>query len=69
MDELLEEILKECAACSKEGKVASYIPELAKANPADFGIAILSSDGRFSRAGDYHKCFTIQSIEIGRAHV
>ncbi len=62
MDELLEEILKECTVFSKEGKVASYIPELAKANPADFGIAILSSDGRFSRAGDCGKVFTIQSI-------
>ena len=62
MDELLEKTIEECAAFSKKGKVASYIPELEKANPADFGIAILSSDGRFSRAGDCHKRFTIQSI-------
>lgn len=62
MDELLEETIKECAAFSRKGKVASYIPELANADPADFGIAILSSDGRFSRAGDCHKRFTIQSI-------
>lgn len=62
MDELLEKTIEECAGFSKKGKVASYIPELAKADPADFGIAILSSDGRFSRAGDCHKRFTIQSI-------
>lgn len=62
MDELLEQILKECHHYTKEGKLANYIPELAKANPDDFGIYIISSDGRSSRAGDCDKKFTIQSI-------
>lgn len=62
MTELLEEILEECIQYTKEGKLADYIPELAKANPEDFGIYIISSDKRVSKTGDYQKQFTIQSI-------
>lgn len=62
MNELLEEILDECISYTKEGKLANYIPELAKANPEDFGIYIISSDKRASKTGDYQKQFTIQSI-------
>ena len=62
MDELLEQILRECAPYTKEGALANYIPELAKADPNDFGIFIMSSDGRTNRTGDCHKPFTIQSI-------
>lgn len=62
MDELLEQILRECAPYTKEGVLANYIPELAKADPNDFGIFIMSSDGRTNRTGDCHKPFTIQSI-------
>ena len=62
MNELLEEILEECISYTKEGKLANYIPELAKANPEDFGIYIISSDKRASKTGDYQKQFTIQSI-------
>jgi len=62
MDELLEQILKECQPYTAEGKIANYIPELAKADPNDLGIYIISSDDRIHRAGDYNKKFTIQSI-------
>lgn len=62
MNELLEQILEECAHYTKEGKLADYIPELTKANPDDFGIFIISGDKRVSKAGDYSKQFTIQSI-------
>ncbi|AII43962.1 hypothetical protein KR100_11400 [Synechococcus sp. KORDI-100] len=30
----------------REGRPADYIPELAKANPDDFGIVIATTDGR-----------------------
>lgn len=63
MTELLEEILKTCAPYTKEGKLADYIPELTKANPDDFGICIISEDNTISKAGDYDKQFTIQSVE------
>ena len=44
------------------GKVATYIPELAKANPALFGIALASADGEIYEVGDSRHMFTIQSI-------
>jgi glutaminase len=45
-----------------DGRVATYIPELAKADPHDFGIALVTADGRLFATGDYEKPFTIQSI-------
>ncbi len=44
------------------GRVASYIPELAKADPTHFGIAIATVDGRVYEVGDSRQRFTIQSI-------
>ena len=62
MDEMLEQLLEECRHYTAEGAVASYIPELAKADPKDLGIYIVGSDGTNFRAGDYQKTFTIQSV-------
>ena len=62
MEELLEELLEECRPYTKQGHVATYIPELAKGDPNDLAIYIVRSDGRHYRAGDYNKHFTIQSI-------
>ncbi len=45
-----------------EGKVADYIPELAKMNSNWFGICIATADGRIFEAGDTEQLFTIQSI-------
>jgi glutaminase len=45
-----------------DGGVATYIPELAKANPAHFGICLATVDGRVVRAGDWEHEFTIQSM-------
>ncbi|MDP9112932.1 MAG: glutaminase, partial [Acidobacteriota bacterium] len=45
-----------------EGEVASYIPELAKADPRHFGIAMATVDGQCFCAGDSQQEFTIQSI-------
>ena len=45
-----------------EGAPADYIPELAKADPSDFGIALATVDGRLYTVGDTDKLFTIQSI-------
>ena len=46
----------------KQGAVASYIPELAKADSEWFGIALVTVDGRVYQAGDTRQAFTIQSI-------
>ncbi|MCU0567549.1 MAG: glutaminase A [Oculatellaceae cyanobacterium Prado106] len=44
------------------GKVADYIPELAKASPDWFGICVATTDGRIFEVGDSDRIFTIQSI-------
>jgi glutaminase len=46
----------------KEGEVASYIPELAKADPNWFGICLVTMDGVAYSVGDADQLFTIQSI-------
>ncbi|MBX3447989.1 MAG: glutaminase A [Planctomycetaceae bacterium] len=44
------------------GEVATYIPELAKANPGWFGLSICTVDGNTIEFGDVSQPFTIQSI-------
>ena len=44
------------------GAVASYIPELLKADPAWLGVALIMVDGHVYQAGDSRQSFTIQSI-------
>jgi glutaminase len=45
-----------------EGAVATYIPELARADPGWFGISVATADGRVYEVGDTRQPFTIQSI-------
>jgi glutaminase len=45
-----------------DGEVASYIPELAHADPAWFGVALVTVDGHVYQAGDTRLPFTVQSI-------
>jgi glutaminase len=45
-----------------DGQVATYIPELAKANPDWFGICVATPDGHVYEVGDTGQTFTIQSI-------
>ncbi|GAA0588943.1 glutaminase A [Caenispirillum bisanense] len=44
------------------GRVADYIPELSKADPARFGIALATIDGHVHEVGDTGVPFTIQSV-------
>jgi len=44
------------------GHVAQYIPELAKIDPNQFGIAVALADGNLFAAGDADTPFSIQSI-------
>jgi len=62
MEEMLEQLLEECHPYTKQGHVATYIPELGKGDPNDLGIYVLRSDGKHYQAGDYNKRFTIQSV-------
>jgi len=45
-----------------EGTLPSYIPELSRADPNLFGIAVATPDGQVRTAGDATTPFTIQSI-------
>lgn len=62
----LKDVVKEIAADMAErperGKVASYIPELAKIDPKKFGIVVVGNDGEVASAGDSEIPFSIQSI-------
>lgn len=49
-------------AVDHSGSVADYIPELGKANPAHFGLALATLDGYVYASGDADVPFTIQSI-------
>ena len=46
----------------RDGAVADYIPELGRADPELFGIAVATADGAMNAAGDAEHPFTIQSI-------
>lgn len=45
----------------QDGAVATYIPELAKADPDWFAISIVSVDGQVVEVGNYQQLFSIQS--------
>ncbi|HSG92308.1 MAG TPA: glutaminase A [Methylotenera sp.] len=45
----------------QDGDVATYIPELGKADPNNFGICVVTADGRIAETGDSQQTFTIQS--------
>ncbi len=46
----------------RAGEVATYIPELGKADPDWFGLAVATLDGTLYEAGDSRVPFTIQSV-------
>jgi glutaminase len=59
---ILDTIIDKNKHWTKEGKVASYIPELSKANGEALGMCITTLEGEEFFAGDYEMKFTIQSI-------
>jgi glutaminase len=62
MQDVLAQVLAEVAPHRGEGKVADYIPALARADPHKFGIAFAGADGVVHGAGDFDETFSIQSI-------
>ena len=62
MKRILDNIINDSRDSANTGKVADYIPELAKANPQALGICVTTLDGKEYYAGDYDTKFTIQSI-------
>lgn len=59
---ILDDIADRMASESERGKVADYIPELAKANLNRFGIAVVPIGGAPVVAGDADEPFSVQSI-------
>lgn len=62
MQEILDSIARDIEPHIGEGKVASYIPELAKVDPTQFGLSVVTVDGRSYSVGDAAVPFSIQSI-------
>ena len=62
MDELLADLLAKAAPHRAAGRVADYIPALARVDPARLGIAFADKDAHVWGAGDCDEPFSIQSI-------
>lgn len=62
LNAVVQEIAAEMAGRSDRGEVAHYIPELARLDPGQFGIAVVGTDGAAAVAGDGDLPFSIQSI-------
>ncbi|AOJ83316.1 glutaminase A [Burkholderia savannae] len=59
---ILERIHAELAPWIGAGRVADYIPELAKVPAERFGMAVVTLDGTVHAVGDARERFSIQSI-------
>lgn len=62
MFDILQKLVDKNKIYGKEGKLASYIPALLKADVNDLGIAIVNLNGDEYFAGNCDQKFTIQSI-------
>lgn len=61
-DEIVATVHADLAAHRGCGRVADYIPALARVDPRQFGIALALNDGRTAAAGDAETPFSIQSV-------
>ena len=59
---IITEVQQEVLSMELSGKIATYIPELAKVNPELFGLHLRCIDGSGFSFGDSEKKFSIQSI-------
>ena len=62
LDTIVQDIAEEMRARPDRGTVASYIPELARADAQAFGLVVIDGDGRVAAGGDADIPFSIQSI-------
>lgn len=58
----LDQIAKDMRAREDRGRVADYIPELARVDPNQFSISVVTADGANFGAGDITIGFSAQSI-------
>lgn len=62
LQEILNKIAQEVGLLREQGEVAQYIPELAKVEPDQFGMAVYFLDGSMVCVGDADVRFSLQSI-------
>lgn len=62
MQTFLQSQIKDLKPLCDTGHVATYIPELSKANPYDLAISLIDASGKTYSAGCSEQRFTIQSI-------
>lgn len=62
MQKVVDEIVASMRKRTDRGTVASYIPELARADPNAFGLVVIGTDGSVAAGGDCDASFSIQSI-------
>ena len=61
-EQVIGKIYEEVKSFWGQGKVADYIPALAKVNPRQYGIAVQTLKGQAYQVGDAESRFSIQSI-------
>ncbi len=59
---ILIRIKEEIKPLLNQGKVATYIPALARVSPEKFGMAVMTNHGELFTIGDANELFSIQSI-------
>jgi len=60
--EIVETVHRDMQVHIGRGRVADYIPALARVDPGRFGVAVATCDGEVATAGDADVPFSIQSI-------
>jgi glutaminase len=62
LEGVVAELVAHASAAADRGTVADYIPSLGGIDPARFGIAIVTADGRVHTGGDADEPFSVQSV-------
>ncbi|MEM9145241.1 MAG: glutaminase [Pseudomonadota bacterium] len=62
MQEILDQIAETSRPIAAEGRVADYIPALARVDPARFALVLRTVDGKEWATGDADTPFSIQSV-------
>jgi len=60
--DVVAQVYDEMATHRGSGRVADYIPALARIDPQHFGLSVMTCDGERADAGDFDTPFSIQSI-------
>ena len=60
--DILQDVYAEIHPHIGDGKVADYIPALARIDPRKFGMAVITVDGEIFTVGDADEPFSIQSV-------